>query len=106
MENEPVSHALLDDLAQKLQSRTQWRKLGRELGLKDHVFKKLVKRQDLPGETDMAKEMLKQWKKERKGNATEETLKNALTKAKLDKLWKEVEGKHSNGAVCTNICIL
>ena len=106
MENEPVSQALLDDLAQKFQERTLWKRLGTALGIQEPVLKKLARNTRFPLEPDKAKEMLKRWKEERQDNATEETLKNALTKAKLDKLWKEVEGKHSNDAVCTNICIL
>lgn len=106
MENEPVSDALLDDLAQKFQQRTQWKRLGKALGFQQPVLTELVLDTELPHEPKKARRMLKLWKEERQGNATEETLKNALTKAKLDKLWKEVEGKHSNDAVCTNICIL
>ena len=50
--------------------------------------------------------MLRQWKKNNNGNATEEALKDALKKAKLPELGEKFEGKHSNDAVCTDICIL
>ena len=51
--------------------------------------------------------MLYQWHKKNEGNATEEALKDALKKANLDKkLRKKFEGKLSNDAVCTDMCIL
>lgn len=51
--------------------------------------------------------MLYQWYKNYEGNAIEEALKDALKKANLDKkLRKKFEGKLSNVAVCTDMCIL
>lgn len=105
MKNVEVSYPLLDNLARQFRSRS-WKKLGKELGLSEVVLYGLTKQSDLQNDPRKARAMLLLWKKNNKGNATEEALKDALKKAKLHELGKKFEGKHSDDAVCTDICIL
>ena len=105
MKNVEVSYPLLDDLARQFRSR-KWKTLGKILGLSESFLNALLENEDLLNEPQRAKAMLRQWKKNNNGNATEEALKGALKKAKLPELGKKFEGKHSNDAVCTDICIL
>ena len=105
MKNVPVTNPLLKYLARQFRSR-RWKKLGKILGLSDRFLDELTKQPDLLNETQRARAMLLEWKKNNNGNATEEALKDALKKAKLHELGKKFEGKHSNDAVCIDIFIL
>ena len=101
----PVTDSLLDYLAQQFRSPS-WKKLGKELGLSEVALNGLTNQSGLQNDPRKARAMLLLWKKNNKGNATEEALKDALKKAKLHGLGKTFEGKHSDDAVCTDTCIL